>query len=449
VSVFFAVNIVIFAAFAWVDMRIGLALFIWTSIFGVMVPAQFWAFAADTFNPKSGQRLFPVIMLGGNFGALAGAKIAQLTVAALTPEGLMLVATATLLITVGFAVSAAAHTPPGSRAASPEHAERPMNALGGIGLVLRDRYLLLIALLIVLLNWINSTGEFILADFVSRHADAEVAASAGALDKAQLIAVFYGQFQFWFTFVGVLIQLFLVSRIYRWVGVAGALLVMPIVVAIGYGVMVFVPIFSIIRLIKIAENSIDYSLMNTTRQALFLPVSRDAKYDGKTAIDTFFWRFGDLLQAGVVFAGLNWLDWAPAQFAMLNLALAVLWVGLAIAIGREFGRMAHDKVANTAPEAVKPIGDLVCAAGQPFRYVVAADVFRDRDPGDVLRLRALLADGSPLPKWLRFNRYQGSFTGVLPADLPDDLTVKVVASDVDGMEASSLFKIRRIAPAGA
>ena len=59
----------------------------------------------------------------------------------------------------------------------------------------------------------------------------------------------------------------------------------------------FVPIFTLIRWIKIAENSVDYSLMNTTRQALFLPVDRDAKYDGKTAIDTFFWRFGDLIQA--------------------------------------------------------------------------------------------------------------------------------------------------------
>jgi len=448
VSVFFAVNIVIFAAFAWSDMRIGFALFVWVSIFGVMVPAQFWGFAADTFNVKSGQRLFPVIMLGGNFGALAGAKTAALTVAALSPEGLMLVATATLLVTVGIAISAAAQTPPGSRAASPEHAARPLNMLGGIGLVLRDRYLLLIALLIVLLNWINSTGEFILADFVSRHADAQIAASGGTLGKDDLVAQFYGEFQFWFTSVGVLIQLFLVSRIYRWVGVAGALLVMPIVVAIGYGFMVFVPIFSIIRLVKIAENSVDYSLMNTTRQALFLPVSRDAKYDGKTAIDTFFWRFGDLLQAGVVFAGLNWLAWTPAQFAMLNLALAVVWIGIAIAIGREFGRIAREKITSVAPQAVKPIDDLLGQAGQPFLHVVANDCFRDEDPGDVLRLRALLADGSPLPKWLRFNMLQRSFTGVFPMEFADELTVKVIASDVDGLEASLSFRVRIATTAG-
>ncbi len=43
-------------------------------------------------------------------------------------------------------------------------------------LVLRDRYLMLIALFVILLNCINSTGEFILADFVKVHAQAAVAA---------------------------------------------------------------------------------------------------------------------------------------------------------------------------------------------------------------------------------------------------------------------------------
>jgi AAA family ATP:ADP antiporter len=442
VTLFFCLNILIFAALAWLDLRIGLAFFIWVSIFGVMVPAQFWAYVADTFNLKSGQRLFPAIMLGGNFGALAGAKTASLTVAALTPEGLMLVATATLLVTVGFAVAAAAHVPSGSRAQSPEHERRPPNILGGFSLVFRERYLLLIALLVVLLNWINSTGEFILRDFVVLHVDQQVAASGGTLSAENLITVFYGDFQFWFTLVGVLIQLFLVSQIYRWIGVAGALMVLPVIVAIGYGVMVFVPIFSIIRLVKIAENSVDYSLMNTTRQALFLPVSRDAKYDGKTAIETFFWRFGDLLQAGVVFAGLNWLSWSPAHFAMLNLGLAVVWMGLAIAIGREFRRMAREKHFNAAPEAVKPIADLMGVAGQPFWHVVAGDAFRDQDQGDVLRLRAVLADDRPLPTWLRFDVYRRSFTGTFPDALTEEITIKVVASDVDGMEASILFRIR-------
>ena len=309
VTLFFAVNMLVFASVAWSGASIAFAFFVWASIYGVMVVSQLWAFAADTFNLKSGQRLFPVIMVGANVGALAGAKTAQLAVAALTPVGLMLLATLVLLATMLLMGPEHRAVPEGSRAVAAEHGKPVPKLLGGIGLVLRDRYLRLIAVLMVLLNWINTTGEFILADFVQRDAARQAAASGGALDPGVLIASFYGSFQFWVTVVGLAIQLFLVARIYRTVGIRGALLIHPAVVAIGYGLLAvspllggFVPIFTIVRLVKIAENATDYSLMNTTRQALFLPVDRDAKYEGKTAIDTFFWRFGDLIQAGVVYS---------------------------------------------------------------------------------------------------------------------------------------------------
>jgi len=57
-------------------------------------------------------------------------------------------------------------------------------------------------LLVVLLNWINTTGEFVLADFVQRDAARQVAASGGTLDAGTLIAAFYGSFQFWVTLSG-------------------------------------------------------------------------------------------------------------------------------------------------------------------------------------------------------------------------------------------------------
>jgi ATP:ADP antiporter, AAA family len=451
VTVFFAANMLAFAAVAWSGTSIAFAFFVWASIYGVMVVSQLWAFAADTFNLKSGQRLFPVIMVGANVGALAGAKTAQLAVAALSPVGLMLLATLVLLATMLLMGPEHRAVPEGSRAIAAEHGKPVPKLLGGIGLVLRDRYLRLIALLVVLLNWINTTGEFILADFVQRDAARQAAASGGVLDPGVLIAAFYGSFQFWVTVVGLAIQLFLVARIYRTVGIRGALLIHPAVVAVGYGLLAvspllggFVPIFTIVRLVKIAENATDYSLMNTTRQALFLPVDRDAKYEGKTAIDTFFWRFGDLIQAGVVYLGLNWLGWSAPTFAALNLALALIWIGLAVAIGREFGRKALENVTNVAPQAVRPIEDLAYAPGQALEHVIAEDSFMDADPGDVLHLSARLADGRQLPPWLRFDAQQRRFTGQPPHGYCEELTVMVVASDVDGLEATSTFQVRSV-----
>ena len=58
-----------------------------------------------------------------------------------------------------------------------------------------------------------------------------------------------------------------------------------------------------VRIGKILENSTDYSIQNTVRQALFLPTTREAKYKAKAAIDTFFTRVGDVTAAGVVTLG--------------------------------------------------------------------------------------------------------------------------------------------------
>jgi AAA family ATP:ADP antiporter len=455
VTAFFAINLLGFAAAAAAGVSLAFAFFVWVSVFGVVVVAQLWAFAADSFNLKSGQRLFPVIMVGANLGALAGAKSSQLFVEALTPIGLMLVATVTLLATMALAFPERRAVPEGSRPSIAVAVPRAPSLLGGIGLVLRDRYLLLIALLVVLLNWINTTGEFILADFVQRDAATRVAASGGVLDKGTLITAFYGNFQFWVTLMGLAIQLLLVARIYRTVGVRGALLIHPAIVALGYGLIAlapllggFVPVFTLIRLVKIVENSVDYSLMNTTRQALFLPVDRDAKYEGKTAIDSFFWRFGDLIQAGVVFAGLNWFGWGAPQFALLNLLLAAVWIGLAVAIGRQFAAKARENVINVAPEAGARIPDLRFTPGRAFQHLVPTDAFRDADPGDVLHLAARCEDGRPLPAWLRFDAKSRCFMGRPPEGMDVELTVVVTASDVDGLEASSCFTLRATAERG-
>ena len=144
-------------------------------------------------------------------------------------------------------------------------------------------------------------------------------------------------------------------------GMRGALLVHPVIVAVGYGLLAFVPmlggfipIFSLIRRVKVADNGVDYSLMNTTRQALFLPVDRDSKYDGKMAIDTFFWRFGDLLMAGGVYVGLNLLAWKSHQFALLNLALSLMWILLALAMGRNYSCKALESVDQHGPGGSRP-----------------------------------------------------------------------------------------------
>ena len=456
VTVFFVVTLPLFAVLSHYQIPIAFPFFVWVGIYGLLVVSQMWAFAADSFNVRSGQRLFVVIMLGANLGALAGSKFAQVAVAGLTPMGLMILATCTLGATLFLAAPERAAIPPGSRAIEIDRSRPVPRLLGGIGLVLRDRYLLHMALFVVLLNWINTTGEYILADYAKAHAVARVAASGGALDLGSLITEFYGNFYFWVTLISLVIQLFLVSRIYHLVGVRGALLFQPVILALGYGLLAFgpmlgsmiggfIPFFYLVRMIKFSENSIDYSLMNTTRQALFLPVDRDSKYEGKTAIDTFFSRFGDLIQAVAMYIGLNVLSWAAHDFAWLNLVLALVWIALAVVMGRDYSRKSQQSMMHVAPAAVEPIPDLLYAPGESFMHPVSPTTFYDAEPGDVLVLHARREDGHRLPHWMRFNVRLQAFVGKAPLDVEiEELRIVVIASNLDGLEARSTFVARRV-----
>jgi hypothetical protein len=152
--------------------------------------------------------------------------------------------------------------------------------------------------------------------------------------RREIIKAFYGDFFFWVNLVGFIVQAFLVSRIIRWIGVRGALFIMPVVAFGTYGAIAVIGGLAITKAMKVAENSTDYSLHNTVRQALFLPTSRDAKYKAKAAIDVFFVRFGDTISALVVGVGLHSLGMNVRGLAFVNVALIAVWIVVVIAIAR-------------------------------------------------------------------------------------------------------------------
>jgi AAA family ATP:ADP antiporter len=131
-----------------------------------------------------------------------------------------------------------------------------------------------------------------------------------------------------------LIQALLVSRLIEKFGVRRMLFVMPIVVMSAYSAIAIVGGLAIIRAAKVADNTIDYSLWNTLRQTLFLPVPRVAKYKAKAAIDTFFVRAGDLVSALLVGVGLHQLGMHRSGFALVNVGLAALWIPICLLLVR-------------------------------------------------------------------------------------------------------------------
>jgi AAA family ATP:ADP antiporter len=191
---------------------------------------------------------------------------------------------------------------------------------------------------------VNTSGEFLLGRFVAEQA----VATAGANLEAQrrFVGEFYGDFFTWVNLAGVLLQTFAVSRIFRTIGVRGALFVLPMIALTGATLLMVLPVLGVIRLAKIFENSTDYSLQNTTKQALFLTTSREAKYKAKSALDTFFVRLGDMIQAGIVFAGTT-AGLSVAGFAAINVGLILAWLAVAYLLAGQ-----HRHTAPALAEAV-------------------------------------------------------------------------------------------------
>lgn len=440
VTGFFILNLIGFYFLATNNVSIGFVYFVWVGIFGVMVIAQFWAYSTDLFSINSGQRLFPLIMIGTSVGALLGAQVAKHSFSILGVANMFLLAALVLLVSVFLYQPAKKAVPVSARSVDTPVSKSP-GLFGGFDVVFRDRYLTLIALFVVLLNWINSTGEYILAEVVVSYVE-EITAGHTALTKDGLITAFYADFIFWFTLVGLLIQLFVVSRIFRYFGVVGAMLVLPVLAAIGYGLVVFVPIFSIIRLVKIAENSVDYSLMNTTRQALFLPTDPEAKFEGKTIIDTFFWRFGDLVQAGFVYLGINKFQFQVEHFAFMNLILACGWVMLAIIIGREYSKLTKIHKTSVPLSLRKPIPDVILSTSGTIDFRLDPETFSPDIFDERLKLSAALTDGNSLPEWIKFNSQKAHFLGKVPKKPAESITIEVKATDTHGSSVKDTFKIK-------
>ncbi|MEP6961772.1 MAG: Npt1/Npt2 family nucleotide transporter [Acidobacteriota bacterium] len=343
VSLFFISNLVVFAALGMAHVREGIAFFIWVGIFNMLVIAQFWAFTNDLHTDASGKRLFPVIMLGASIGAVSGGRIAAWLFAGFGAYGLMLLSACLLVGCIGISrwIHFHAVAQPARVAVA---AEEPLSKKGVWELFAGDRYLQLLAVLMVVLNVVNTNGEYVLGKIVAAEALKVVGSNEAA--RTVFIGEFMGRFSSLYSTVGLLLQLFVVSRVFRFIGVAGALYVLPAIALGGYSLMVVLPVLGVVQWAKILENGTDYSLQNTTRQALFLPTSREAKYKAKAAIDTFFVRGGDMLQAGLVFAATTWLGLGISGFAAINVGLVLVWLGVVMGVSKEYRR----RTENTARE---------------------------------------------------------------------------------------------------
>jgi ATP:ADP antiporter, AAA family len=346
VTAFFVSCLVLFYVLARFHTPLAIVFFLWIGIFNLMVIAQFWSFANDIYTKDQGERLFAIVGFGASLGAVAGSRIADRLIEPVGIYQMMLVGAgilvAQLLITNYLDRRGPGHTQPTAKQA----ASTPPKTSGSdaFTLVFKTRYLLLMALMLMLLNWVNTTGEYILGSIVKDTVSKTVAAGgAGGLSPEQLIGGFYSKYFTYVNITGLVLQLFVVSRVVKHLGVSKAVMILPVISLGVYNVLIFFPTLNAVLTAKVAENSTDYSINNTVRNMLFLPCTYEEKFSAKQAIDSFFVRMGDVLSAGLVFLGTAVFSIQPRQFALVNAIIVVAWLALAWQVGRRYDSLTEER----------------------------------------------------------------------------------------------------------
>jgi AAA family ATP:ADP antiporter len=346
----------------------GIAFYLWVGMFGVFVVAQFWAFAADVYTDEEGRRLIPMVAIGATAGAAFGAHITAFLVEGglVNLIGLLGVEPLTELarrIFVGKSLLMLALIPLGvsvlltrvvdrrrpSVAPVPARDEPVQKAprKGALDLILSSRFLLAVAIITVLLNWVNTNGENLLTRVVQEGL-ARKAATQGITEPVALrhftlegTTAFYGNFFSWVNYAALGLQALVASRLLKYGGFAAILLLLPVVALVSYTTMAIVPILGVVKFMKVAENSTDYSINNTARHVLWLPVASDVKFKGKPTIDSLFARIGDGMAAATVLVGVQVLALSTGAFFTFSAVLVLIWLFYAVRVVREHRRLCE------------------------------------------------------------------------------------------------------------
>jgi AAA family ATP:ADP antiporter len=352
-KLFCASCLVAFCLLGHAGVKIGIPFFLWVGCYSLTILAQLWAFANDIYTPEQGKRVFAIIGVGSSLGALIGSQLAGMAVKPLGLYNMMLVPAGVLMVCLVIVRVVNAHET--RDAARKKQAETPPGGAGGMSMIFSQRYLLLIAAIIFMLNLLNTNGEYIL----DRTLDAvKIARGYDEKDAKVFLGEFKATYFFWANLGGVLLQLFVASRVFKYLDVRGALFLYPLIAITSYTGMSLFPVLGVVMVGKIIENSVDYSIYNQAKQALWLPTTREQKYVAKQAVDTFVVRAGDFI-AGLLVGGGQLLvavitkgdiddpRWTPV-FTVANVVIALTFLGIVILMGRE-----HKKRTAEAEAAAK------------------------------------------------------------------------------------------------
>ena len=260
------------------------------SVLNLLLVSVFWSFILEILNGEQSKRLISWIAAGGTLGALVGPGATALFVKTIGNHGVLYVGAGMYLVAVVLyrvLLTQWRHIAPetaGSRAISLTEREKALggNPFAGFMLVLRNRYLLGIALFIAGISAINTFLYFEQLEQVA--------------DKFEELAARTQVFASLDTLVQLLVmitQLTLTGWIATRIGVIALLVTVPLIMVFGLTVYAAFDTFAVMAAAMVLRRWGEYALVRPGREMLFSVVDKESKYKAKNVCDVAVYRVAD------------------------------------------------------------------------------------------------------------------------------------------------------------
>ncbi len=298
--------------------------FVWLSVFNLFVVSIFWSFMADLFSPEQGARLFGVIAAGGSTGAMVGPLLTT-GLTYVTPIAVLMLVSAGFLAACGVCIArldrwAKSRSEPKRRSSGD-----PLGGSmwGGLRAVAGSPYLLGICFYLFCLT---TTATFIYLEQTKLVGELIVSPES----RTRLFATI----DFAVNVLAFFTQAFVTRHVIDRFGLAAALVSLPAVSVVGFGLLGTVPLLMTYILFTVLRRVGEYALAKPAREVLFTVVSREEKYKAKNVIDTAISRGGDAATGWVV-SGIKALGVSSVQIAWVLVPIAGLWAWLGWFLAKE------------------------------------------------------------------------------------------------------------------
>lgn len=352
-TAFFVLNLVIFYVLFNVGERpinVTRAFYVWVNVFNMFIVSLFWSFMNDIFSQAQTKRLFAFIAAGGTAGALTGPIITTLLVEKIGLSYLLLISACILSLTLinikwltawkNDSLLNQTKISTSQQTNNTEVGQALKGSIwGGFTLIVKSPYLLGICGFITLYAVSITFIEIQQAEFIAASYDSPT-------ERTKL----FSQIDLSANAIALVFQLFVTSHIIKWIGYRSTLMLIPVGITIGFGIMIAAPILPVMIAIQVFRRAGDYAIMKPTREMLFSVVDREEKYKAKNFIDTAILRTGNTSSAWI-YTGFKSLGASPINIMSVCLFLGTIWCAISYWLGGQF----NNKAAQTSKQAtIKP-----------------------------------------------------------------------------------------------